>query len=47
MITIMESEDNTELENVSNESRMIAAREKHFGPTKKRGRKAGEIFPLF
>ena len=47
MITITESEDNTELENVSNESRMIAAREKHFGPTKKRGRKAGEIFPLF
>ena len=42
----MESEDNTELENVSNESRMKAAREKHFGLTKKRSRKAGEIFPF-
>ena len=36
----MESEDNTELENVSNESRMKAVREKHFGSTKKRSRKA-------
>ena len=40
MITIMESEDNTEFQNVSNESRMKSAREKHFGSTKKRGRKS-------
>ena len=43
----MESEDNTELENVSNQSRMKAAKEKHFGPTKKCSRKAGEKYFLY
>lgn len=36
----MESEDNTEFQNVTNEYRMKPAREKHFDSTKKRGRKA-------
>lgn len=40
MITIMESEDNTEFQNVTNEYRMKPAREKHFDSTKKRGGKA-------
>ena len=39
--TIMESEEDSEHENVSNEPRMRkSAKEKPFGPTKKRGRKA-------
>ena len=46
-VTIMESEDNSEHENVSNESRMTkSAKEKPFCPTKKRGRKAlHEMYP--
>ena len=46
-VTIMESKEDSEHENVSNESRMTkSSKEKPFCPTKKRGRKAlHEMYP--